>query len=50
MTGVQDNMYNVLYIDFGNEATLSVDSLRVPTPEFFSLPVMAFKCTLTGMK
>ena len=48
VTGVQGESIDVFYIDYGDSATLPLNSIRSLKPEFSSLPAQAVKCSLKG--
>ena len=45
---VQGETVDVFYIDYGDSATLPLNSIREITPEFSSLPAQAVQCCLKG--
>jgi len=48
VTGVQGEIIDVLYIDYGDSASLPLSSIRSLKPEFSSLPAQAVNCSLKG--
>ncbi|KAK3610429.1 hypothetical protein CHS0354_016606 [Potamilus streckersoni] len=39
----------VYYVDFGNEEVISLDDLNILTEEFQTLPILALRCSLSGI-
>ena len=46
---IEGDKCDVLFVDYGNSATVSVSGLKAPTQELLGIPIMAVPCALKGV-
>ncbi|XP_012939180.1 uncharacterized protein LOC101858039 [Aplysia californica] len=50
IVSVQRDQCTVLFVDYGNEESISLNNVKQLTPEIARVPIMAYQCTLDGVK